>query len=410
VTQGSDTGRTGRVHPSRWIRDVFPPETELGFGGSRDEHAVSVLILARNEERCIARCLDSVVRRGFDDIVVLDTGSTDKTTHIVAGYRDLGVRLITTAWPDSFAQARNLALDSVAAGWAVFLDADEWLTEQAATELGPCLASLSGIAELPRLVFAPRISEADHRASSDSVPRIFRSDSEIRYRGQVHEYPVVRGIRDFPVGLVGLDIEFRHDGYRPTIVEAKRKRERNLTLLDSARQSEPHEPRWLFFTIRDGLPVLGHDRILDLCTELYELADSTEDSADLLTAREYHRRALAVACPLMIAMGDRRALDRLCGHWDNQEPGSPDAHYFRTVRELLTGVVTDQDLLRTITVRGDGDLVATSAVDPTGNQLDALIIALLERRRGGAEAARYLELCTPWTDAFFENSVLRQAG
>jgi Glycosyl transferase family 2 len=399
---------TDPTQPARWIREVYSPGTKVTFGGDEDRTHVSVVILALDEERCIGRCLDSVVDGGFDDVLVLDTGSTDRTPEIVAGYHDRGVRLVRLPWPDSFAEARNRALDAVAPGWVVLLDADEWLTEQATMDLTACLATLSGIRQVAEIAFAPRISDVTRGVSDDRIPRIIRSDSRIRYRGHVHEYPVVTGEPDTPVGLVGIDIEFRHDGYQPAVVEAKAKRERNLALLASARSSDPENPRWLCYTVRDGLPVLEPAEILRLCSALRDLVDRAPTTGDLVSARGYYCLAAGLACQVFAAQNDWTTVLKYCDEVDELTPGgNADAHYFRTVRELVNGVVVKDDLLRTIRLRGDGRAVGSSALDPSGRHLDALLVALIERVRGAGEAVEYLKLCTPWTDTFFDNSVLR---
>jgi len=104
-------------------------------------------------------------------------------------------------------------------------------------------------------------------------------------------------------------------------------------------------------------------------------------------------------------MGDWDAVHRFC---DELDP--VDAHYFRTLGELTGGVVTRRDLLRSMELRNDDQLVSNSAVEPSGAHLDALIGALLGRLRSEEEAERYRALCPPWTDAFFERSVPRGVG
>jgi glycosyltransferase involved in cell wall biosynthesis len=394
--------------PSPWIRRLFPPLAALDGGGPPIECPVSVVILTRNEERCIARCLASVIGRGFDDIVVVDTGSVDRTLSIVAGYRPYGVRSVQVPWPDSFAEVRNIAIETVKTGWIVFLDADEWLDERTSESLIACLASLTGIRGLDRLVFAPIIRHVDRDDVIEDVPRIFTADSAIRYRGAVHEYPVLPGVVDEPVGMVGLDIVFRHDGYDPAVVHAKKKRNRNLGLLRTARKRDPDHPRWLYFLVRDGLPVLDRAQILDLCAALRGLVGRDPATGDRRDARQYLRLTLYLACQGLAAMGDWSTVHRYCDELDRiDQCESPDAHYLRSVAELLNGVVTERDLLRTMRIRRADELVSTSAVDTSGRHLDALIVALLARLRSPSDADRYRELCTPWTDVFFERSRLR---
>lgn len=395
---------------SRWIRRIYSSGTTLTPTGRRANHPITIAILARDEERCIARCLDSVVGHGFD-VLVVDTGSADSTPDIVAGYRDRGVGLLRFPWPDSFAEVRNFAIDSVGAGWVVFVDADEWLTERAAADLADCLESLSDLEELGRLVFAPKIFEVDRGVHHDSIPRIFQAGGRIRFRGPVHEYPVVAGEPDTAVDLVGVDLEFRHDGYRPAVIEAKGKTARNLALLEVAHARDPGNPRWLYYLIRDGLPVLGRDRVVELCARLEELAGAKAETGGPFGPLRYYGLALSFACQALIMNGDWVTVHRFCDRLDGLRDGTdPDAHYFRSMSDVLHGTATERDLLRTIRLRGDEELVANgSAVDPAGRHLDALIAVLVELFRGTAEAGRYRDLCVPWTDVFFERSVLRSS-
>ncbi|MFD1051367.1 glycosyltransferase, partial [Kibdelosporangium lantanae] len=79
--------------------------------------SIGAVVLTRDEERCVGRCLGSVLAFGFDDILVVDTGSVDGTVDVVRGHGP-GVRLHTSAWSDSFAAARNVGLDTIRADWA----------------------------------------------------------------------------------------------------------------------------------------------------------------------------------------------------------------------------------------------------------------------------------------------------
>jgi hypothetical protein len=217
----------------------------------------------------------------------------------------------------------------------------------------------------------------------------------------VHEYPVVDGVD--PVDLVGLDIEFPHDGYAPAVLPAKRKAERNLALLERAREQDPDNPRWPYFIFRNPLSVLGDVDLAELCDAIGALADR-----GVRGAGEYHRRALAVACQGLALRGDWRTVDRYCAALDHADEGeSPDAHYFRLLFELLHGVVTERDLRSTVRLRKDEDQVPKSTACPDGRHLDALVVALLQRCRGAESAQQYLGVCEPWSDVFFERSRLR---
>jgi len=210
------------------------------------------------------------------------------------------------------------------------------------------------------------------------------------------------------VELFGLDVVFRHDGYDPAVAAGKDKRGRNLRLLSAAREADPDNPRWLYFLIRDGLPVLDHSQLVELCAALRDLVARDPATGDRNDARHYYRLALCTASRRLAVLGDWPTLLRYCDELDRVDQGdNPDAHYLRSVAELTNGVVTSDDLVRTIRLRRADDVVSTSAIDRSGRHLDALIVSQLSRCRGASEAERYRELCAPWTDMFFDRSVLR---
>ncbi len=84
---------------------------------------IALVMIVRNEARCLARCLDSV-RAHVDEMLVLDTGSTDDTVAIA---ERSGARVARFDWIDDFAAARNAALGWVDAPWRLVHDADEWM-------------------------------------------------------------------------------------------------------------------------------------------------------------------------------------------------------------------------------------------------------------------------------------------
>jgi glycosyltransferase involved in cell wall biosynthesis len=81
------------------------------------------VLIARDEARCITRCIASL-KGVVDKVVVLDTGSRDATPALAAA---AGAQVHHLPWPDDFSAARNHALDLAGAAWNLIVDADEWL-------------------------------------------------------------------------------------------------------------------------------------------------------------------------------------------------------------------------------------------------------------------------------------------
>jgi glycosyltransferase involved in cell wall biosynthesis len=79
----------------------------------------------KNEVAVLERSLFSA-EKAADEIVVVDTGSTDDTVNIARAH---GARVFSYAWKEHFSDARNFALEKVTGDWVVFLDADEYFTD-----------------------------------------------------------------------------------------------------------------------------------------------------------------------------------------------------------------------------------------------------------------------------------------
>ncbi|RZL33230.1 MAG: glycosyltransferase [Rubrivivax sp.] len=176
---------------------------------------LALVVIARDEAGRIARLLDSV-RPFVDEMLVLDTGSSDDTAAIAAAH---GARVEHFTWCDDFALARNRALELAAADWHLVLDADEWLLAG-----GETLHSLRSTP--PDFVGALQLRDQFDMAagrSAESIAWVSRVlPGAVRYAGRVHEQPV-HGLPARQLALV-----VGHDGHVDERLAAKRGRNRRL--------------------------------------------------------------------------------------------------------------------------------------------------------------------------------------
>ncbi|HEX5356548.1 MAG TPA: glycosyltransferase family 2 protein [Aquabacterium sp.] len=187
---------------------------------------IALVMIARDEARCIVRCLRSV-RPWVDDMIVLDTGSTDQT---IALAKAEGAQVHHFTWIHDFAAARNAALACSDADWNLILDADETLDEG-----GPLIAALRtkqpdfiGRIDV-RSSYATDGQQPAHAASS-WLPRVLPKG--VRYEGRVHEQPVS------PLPRHDLAVTVGHDGYMPAQMLAKGSRNQSLLKLAVAEQPQ----------------------------------------------------------------------------------------------------------------------------------------------------------------------------
>ena len=176
---------------------------------------ISLALIARDEARCIQRCLDSV-RDVVDEMIVLDTGSVDATVQLATA---AGAQVHHFTWVDDFAAARNAALDLCTGDWRLVMDADEWLESgaEAFRELRRQATDFMGVVQVE--------SETnDGQVGSAWQPRVL--PASVRYAGRVHEQPVHEGPSH------RLSVQLGHDGYLPQ--QLARKVGRNRQLLEAA--------------------------------------------------------------------------------------------------------------------------------------------------------------------------------
>lgn len=184
---------------------------------------VSLVMIVKDEESNLRRCLESAAKV-VDEIIIVDTGSTDSTKSIALEYQ---AKIFDYSWTNDFAAARNFALDKSTCEWSLVLDADEYISND-------CEAALKRHVHSPPMV--GKIKHMDMFMGKDGVnyEQIFISrlfPSNCRYIGEIHEQIV----SDLPRTKV--DIEVRHDGYFQ-----KTKSARNLPILKKMISDRPEDP------------------------------------------------------------------------------------------------------------------------------------------------------------------------
>ena len=186
-------------------------------------YKMTLVLIVKNESRCIERCLSSF-REYVDEIILVDTGSTDDTIQKAKKYHPI---IQEIEWRNDFSWARNTALEMSSGDWNVVVDADEWLIGGGQTLLGlkTKSAEFVGVVEIENQLGDDRQMQRSHVALPRILPRA------VRYVGKIHEQPK----HTFPTQR--LDIRFGHDGYLGE--QQVHKRGRNEQILRSELESAP---------------------------------------------------------------------------------------------------------------------------------------------------------------------------
>ena len=195
--------------------------------GNLYDMKISACYITKNESANIAVSIESIAA-SVDEIIVYDTGSEDDTCRIAEALPK--VKLFRSAWCDDFAAARNAALSHATGDWVVFLDADEYFSEETRGNVRAVLEKARGYDALAVKIVNLDVDGAkEKRLNHTYVVRAFRRSSKIRYAGRIHEH-IEREDGALHLGFIPEEsLVLLHTGY--TASRAKGKAERNLRLL-----------------------------------------------------------------------------------------------------------------------------------------------------------------------------------
>ncbi|MCR8635029.1 glycosyltransferase [Paenibacillus radicis (ex Xue et al. 2023)] len=194
-----------------------------------DKPLISLCMIVKNEEDCIAQCLLSA-RTAADELIVMDTGSTDQTVEIA---KRTGAAVHIREWKNDFAAARNESINLASGEWILVLDADEILEEGHGALLREVIANSPDADGFFVRIVNFIGTEAQHAGSSVSASlRLFRNKQAYRYEGRIHEQIVQPILSANPAAkLLYSNIQLNHGGYLPEVVQKKNKVQRNMDLL-----------------------------------------------------------------------------------------------------------------------------------------------------------------------------------
>ena len=276
---------------------------------------LSFSMIVRNEEARLADCLASV-RELADEMVVVDTGSTDAT---IAVAEAASARVEQVEWPGDFAPARNTALTFLNGDWVLVLDADEQLRPEVIPSLKALMAQPDVL-----VINLLRYEVGAAMAPYSSVSRLFRRHPAIRWSRPYHSM-----IDDSVGELLASEPQWRiadcrepailHDGYRPELLAGTDKAERLRQAMQSELDTRPGDP---YASAKLGGLMISegqHDQAIPLLRR--GLDQATGDSAEryelllhlglALTPRDpsgavaCYRQALAIPLDARISLGAR---------------------------------------------------------------------------------------------------------
>jgi glycosyltransferase involved in cell wall biosynthesis len=301
---------------------------------------VSLTMIVRNEEDNLPHCLESA-RGFFDEIIVVDTGSIDRTKEIALQF---GARVFDFVWIDDFSAARNAALEHATGDYAFWLDADDVIDPAESEKLSELLASLehaarsqecgppgTQVAYVVRCACDPSPDGTGGETVVDHV-RLFPLRPDVRWTYRVHEQ-IMPALRRAGISVRWSDCTVRHTGYTDRALRA-RKLERDSRILREELKDRPDDPFVLF-----------------------NLGSIAIEQRDWRGSLQYLKRSLArsaptdsITCKLfaLIArahqmLGDSQSAVRTCEEGLKYEPADAELWFRKAVVHRHRGESTDAE-------------------------------------------------------------------
>lgn len=211
---------------------------------------VSLCMIVKDEAKVLARCLDSV-REAVDEIVIVDTGSTDGTKEIAAGYTD---KIYDFAWVDDFSAARNFSFSKATMDYILWLDADDVLLP---VDLDGFICLKNALdtrsADVVMMRYNTAFDEEDKPVFYFFRERLIRRRLPFVWKGCVHEYIAHTGTVEYS------DVAVTHRSVKTTYSD------RNLRIYEKlSAQQLPLTPRDTFYFARELYYHRQYDRAIQM--------------------------------------------------------------------------------------------------------------------------------------------------
>ncbi|BEU88761.1 hypothetical protein TAMA11512_22250 [Selenomonas sp. TAMA-11512] len=213
---------------------------------------ISACVIVKNEEKNLPRWIENM-KQFADELIVVDTGSTDRTAAIA---RESGARVYEFPWKNDFAAAKNFAIKKAKGDWIAFLDADEAFSPETVGRVRPLIKQIQR--ENKRIVgVVCKLINFDEDQDYKIINavfqlRIFRNTPKIRYEGAIHERLVDMDAAKHK-NLSTTELVIHHTGYSSSRVREKLHRNLDLLMEKHAGKDDGTEDAFYFAECYIGL-------------------------------------------------------------------------------------------------------------------------------------------------------------
>lgn len=365
---------------------------------NNDMVKITAAIICKDEEKTIERCIKSIENK-VDEIVIIDTGSIDSTIDVVNNMKIDKVKIYQISWNNSFASARNYALDKVTYKWVFFIDADEYLIDEQ-LDLHRILKLLDEYKSVNKTVFSPKIIDANGHCSI-GVGRIFKKNSHLIYYGDVHEEVRIKKQDGYDIPEnISLNITLMHDRYTDEIMSKKDKTNRNMNLIKKMLVKEHDNLRWIFFYLRDGENILDLNEIQRITEKSILIYPPKGFSKSNIVDNQYTYPILSIYISKMICSEtDTKKIYSLIDILESINKENNDAIFYRTILKINEIRREEKQLLiKLIGYRKDNIKPQYGAMHSEGKNIDLLMGYFLFRLGYIEVAKKYFDYVNDFGD------------
>ncbi|MEE2786289.1 MAG: glycosyltransferase [Myxococcota bacterium] len=238
----------------------------------RSKPLLSLAMMVKNEEEFLEDALKSA-QPFCDELIVVDTGSTDRTVEIA---RDLGAKVSFFEWCNNFSKARNETLKRATGQWVAILDADERFQGQKPESIRQFLKPGPSFPFQALMVNVVNTRLDGSPISSFFSVRFFPNHPRLGYSGRVHNRFGALGHNPPKVEATRyLGLEIVHLGYDPALYKARQKAARSLPLIEATVREEPSNHQQRFYLGREYLLLNRIDDAVAALTLAFEGIEAT---------------------------------------------------------------------------------------------------------------------------------------
>jgi glycosyltransferase involved in cell wall biosynthesis len=249
---------------------------------------LSLCMIARDEEPRIESCLRSIAPY-VDEMVVVDTGSADRTREIA---RECGARVFEFPWTDSFAEARNESVARARGRWIFWMDADDVIAPEAGVELRRLIRRYpDGNAAFQAQVRIPPGPGEFSESVVDHV-KLFPNRADLRFEHRIHEQ-ILPAIRRAGLPVLFSEISVTHQHYDRSEKGQARKRQRDFRLLELDLRDRPEHPFVLFNL---GMTYLYATKEYEVAAHYLRRSLQASDWRDSIVRKAYAMLSTARIC------------------------------------------------------------------------------------------------------------------